>query len=77
MVTTLERRVARLEEPTGGNKCPECGFDGDLSKVEYVVHWENTDGPTKPHEFCETCGFQLTCTVYATWGDSPGLAGRR
>ena len=77
MTTTIERRVARLEATDGGGKCPECGWDGDPSKIEYVVEWQNADGPTEPDEFCETCGRQLTCTVHATWGDSPGPSGRR
>jgi hypothetical protein len=71
MTTTIERRVTRLEATTvGGGKCPECGWDGDPSKVEYVVEWQDPDGPTEPDEFCETCGRQLTCTIHMDWGGS-------
>ena len=69
MVTTIERRVARLEE-SGGGGCPTCGWGGDPSKVEYVVEWQDPDDPTEPDEFCETCGCQLTCTIHMYWGDS-------
>jgi len=68
MTTTIERRVVRLEEATDGGRCPECGWDGDPSKVEYVVEWQDTDDPTEPDEFCETCGRQLTCTIHMDWG---------
>jgi len=76
VATTIERRVAALEESAGGGgACPECGWDGDPSKIEYVVEWQNADGPTERDEFCETCGRQLTCTVHLNWGDSPGRPG--
>jgi len=71
MVRSLERRVSALEESAGGGgPCPECGWDGDWSKIEYVVEWANADGPTRPEELCETCGSQLSYTVHATWGDA-------
>jgi hypothetical protein len=71
MTTTIERRVTRLEATTdGGGKCPQCGWDRDPSKVEYVVEWQDPDGPTEPDEFCETCGRQLTCTIHMDWGGS-------
>jgi hypothetical protein len=71
MTTPIERRVTRLEATTDrGDRCPECGWDGDPSKVEYVVEWQDPDGPTEPDEFCETCGRQLTCTVHMDWGGS-------
>jgi hypothetical protein len=49
---------------------PGCGWDGDPSKVEYVVEWQDPDDPTEPDEFCETCGRQLTCTIHMDWGGS-------
>jgi hypothetical protein len=71
MTTTIERRVTRLEATTdGGGRCPECGWDGDASKVEYVVEWQDPDVPTEPDEFCETCGRELTCTIHMYWGGS-------
>jgi predicted RNA-binding Zn-ribbon protein involved in translation (DUF1610 family) len=70
MTTTIERRVSALEESAGG-ACPECGWNGDRSNIEYVVHWENAASPTKPDEFCGACGRQLTYTVDATWDDTP------
>jgi hypothetical protein len=65
----LERRVRNLE--AGGDKdCPECGFDGDWSKVEYEVIWvddpEEYDGPQES-VYCETCGEPTTFVV--TWLD--------
>jgi hypothetical protein len=42
-----------------------------------VVEWQDPDGPTEPDEVCETCGRQLTCTVHATWDDSPGPSEHR
>jgi hypothetical protein len=70
-MTTIERRVARLEATTDGrDRCPGCGWDGNPSKVEYVVEWQDPDDPTEPDEFCETCGRQLTCTIHMDWGGS-------
>ena len=63
MVTTIERRVARLEESTGGNKCPECGFDGDWSKVRF-----DFEKPTSRRErYCGTCRRPLR--VVLRWED--------
>ena len=66
----LSGRVGRLE--TGREEpCPECGWGGDWSKVEFVVEWEDLDdeGPSAPAEpkWCETCGHQLEYVV--TWAD--------
>jgi hypothetical protein len=72
----LTGRVGRLEN-VRAEPCPECGWDGDWSKVEFVVEWQDPDGPTEPDEVCETCGRQLTCTVHATWDDSPGPSEHR
>jgi hypothetical protein len=70
MTTTIERRVARLEATDRGDRCPECSWEGDPLKVEYVVEWQDPGGPTEPDEFCETCGRQLTCTIHMDWGGS-------
>ena len=57
MARSLERRLAALE--ASGRRCPECGFDGNQTSIEYEVIWhddpEEDDGP---HEtvYCETCG---------------------
>jgi hypothetical protein len=51
----LTARVGRLENGRE-EPCPECGWDGDPSKIEYVVEWQDADGPTEPDEFCEKCG---------------------
>ncbi len=68
MVTTIERRVAALEATTdGGGECPECGWDCDSSKIEWVVEWQDPDEPVEPDEFCKTCGHQLTCTIHMDW----------
>jgi hypothetical protein len=70
-MTTIERRVARLEETTyGGDRCPACGWDGDPSNIEYVVEWQDADAPVEPDEFCDTCGRQLSCTIHMDWGGS-------
>jgi hypothetical protein len=68
-VGSLERRIRNLEN--GGRKeCPECGFDGDRSKIEYSVEWcddpEEDDGPQE-NIYCETCGEPTTIVV--TWDD--------
>jgi hypothetical protein len=71
MVRSLKTRLTALEESAGGSgECPECGYDGDPSKVEYVVEWQDPDCPTEPDEFCKTCGRQLTCTIHMDWGGS-------
>jgi hypothetical protein len=36
--------LAALEESAGGGGgCPECGWDGDPSKIEYVMEWQNAE----------------------------------
>jgi hypothetical protein len=72
MLRGLAGRVGRLENGRT-ERCPECGWDGDWSKVEFVVEWVAADGPAEPDEFCGTCGHQLTCTIHtdlATRGSS-------
>jgi hypothetical protein len=72
MLRRLAGRVGRLE--IGRTEtCPVCGWDGDWSKLEYLVDSVDADGSTKPDESCGTCGFQLTYVVLATWDDTPNL----
>jgi len=65
---SLERRLAALEASDWW--CPECGFDGNQTNIEYEVIWhddpEEGDGP---HEtvYCETCGEPTNFVV--TWLD--------
>jgi len=63
VATSLERRVKALEG--GGSRCPECGFDGDWSKVERVF---TEDGPGE-NIYCGTCGRPIH--IVLTWGDAP------
>lgn len=54
---SLDGRVRRLEERAG--ECPECGFDGDWSKVDFVIEWWDGEEPyAGPEEttYCEHCG---------------------
>jgi hypothetical protein len=62
----LGTRIRRLEESRGGNRCPECGFDGDWSKVRFHIEPGYGDGNGKS-ERCDTCG-RLT-RIVLTWGD--------
>jgi hypothetical protein len=67
MATSVERRVARLETATdGGDRCPECGFDDDHSKIRHEVVFMDPDEAT-PDEWCGTCGRQLICTIHMDW----------
>jgi len=54
LTTTLERRVRSLEGGDGG-ECPECGFDGDWSKVRVIFE----DAPSNRPKYCNTCGRPL------------------
>lgn len=72
----LRDRVKRLEREVRVEPCEECGFDGDWSKLELEVTWNDldsledpqNDAPTEP-EFCGTCGHQLVYIV--RWLDLP------
>jgi predicted RNA-binding Zn-ribbon protein involved in translation (DUF1610 family) len=55
VTTTIERRVAALEKTTGGNKCPECGFDGDWPKVKHTFE----KATSRRERYCGTCGRPL------------------
>lgn len=67
MATTIQRRVAALEESTAGG-CPECGFDGDHSKIRHEVVFVDIGAPTPPDEYCGTCGRALSVTIALDWG---------
>ena len=58
--TTIERRVAALEEASGGGECPECGGpDGPDDHTTYeVVFVEEAE-----EEWCETCGRQTEFVI--------------
>jgi hypothetical protein len=62
MMTGLERRVRTLEGG-GGGKCPECGFDGDWSKVRTIFEDAGDNCPKS----CGTCGRPLR--IVLTWGE--------
>jgi hypothetical protein len=72
MVRGLSGRVGRLENGQP-EPCPECGWDGDWSKSEFVVEWDDLDlddeDPSDPAEprWCESCGHQWEYVV--TWLD--------
>lgn len=67
-MTTIERRVARLEAATeGGGRCPECGNGADDDKLPYeIVFVDPGDAP--PDEWCRTCGRALSLTIHMDWG---------
>jgi hypothetical protein len=70
MVTTIERRVARLEESAGGGgECPECGLGPDDDRRPYEIVFVDPEDHT-PDEWCETCGRALSLTINMDWGDS-------
>jgi hypothetical protein len=70
MTTTIERRVARLEETVHGRDwCPECGNGPDDDKRPYeVVFVDPGDAP--PDEWCQMCGRALSLTIHMDWGGS-------
>ncbi len=72
MIRGLAGRVWRLENGRQ-EPCPECGWDGDWSKGEIVVDWDDLDleepsrdDPAEP-KWCETCGHQWEYVI--TWDD--------
>jgi hypothetical protein len=69
MVTTIQRRVSRLEEAAGGD-CPDCGGPSGADPDDhsgYEIVWVDPGGPDDREEFCEECGRQLVYVL--TWGD--------
>ena len=73
MVTSVQAKVSRLEEATGGtgsDECPRCGGSGgnDFGPDDtYEVAWVDPGGPDDREEFCEASGRQLVYIL--TWGD--------
>jgi hypothetical protein len=69
-VGSLERRIRWLEGRSGASQCPECGFDGDWSKVTFEVELCGAEGEDEgPEEtvYCETCGTPVVTVV--AWDD--------
>jgi hypothetical protein len=64
VATSLETRVKQLEGGVGG-KCPECGFDGDPSKIKTEVRW--LDHTERRNEYCGTCG--RATHIVVRWGE--------
>jgi hypothetical protein len=60
MVSSLTRKVSRLEEATGGSgDCPDCGGPDDPDDhSSYELVWVDPGGPDDREEWCETCGRQ-------------------
>jgi hypothetical protein len=73
MVTSVQAKVSRLEEATGGDggdECPRCGWGAgdDFGPDDtYEVKWVDPGGPDDREEFCEACSRQLVYVI--TWGD--------
>jgi hypothetical protein len=69
-MATLTSRVRRLEAASGGgSRCPECGFDGDWSKVKFEPRINRVDPKSPrmpPNRHCGTCGRVLVINV--GWG---------
>jgi endogenous inhibitor of DNA gyrase (YacG/DUF329 family) len=53
VATSLETRIRTLEGGGGGGECPECGFDGDWSRVRQVWSPSSAEGSNRR---CGTCG---------------------
>jgi hypothetical protein len=70
-VGSLERRIKRLEGRSGSEQCPECGHDGDCSKIEYEIVWEDVEPLIEDPESlnslknkcCGTCGQAVELVV--------------
>ena len=71
-MTSVQAKVSRLEEATGGtggDECLACGGGGDDFGPHdtYELVWVDPDGPEDREEYCESCGRQLVYVI--TWGD--------
>ena len=61
MVTTIEKRLARLEESAGaGGECPRCG--GPDEPDEHTTY-ELVFDEEAEEEWCETCGRQTGIVI--------------
>ncbi len=65
MTPSLQTRVTQLEG-SGAGKCPECGFDGDWSKVRNA--WLPRSGHGR-NRYCGTCG--RPTHIGLTWDGFP------
>ena len=65
MATSLQTRLKQLDGG-GANRCPECGFGGDWSKVRHV--WEPGYAHDQNHH-CGTCG--RPTLIVLRWEDKP------
>ena len=67
MVTTIERRVNRLEKSAGGAGCGYCGGGGGDdhgdSDEPYTIYFEG-ELPEDLEENCPECGRELITTIY-------------
>lgn len=64
---SIDARLRRLEG--GDETCPECGWDGNWSRVRFEVTWDDLDADPDdlaPPERYQECGCQLEYVV--TWG---------
>ena len=61
----LENRLRKLELVSGtGEPCPECGFDGDYSKLEAEVSVSRLgEGWKRGPDNCPECGRVLVIRV--------------
>ncbi len=65
---SLSKRLDRLEDQIGGEKCPECG-SGGTGPVRFRMHGQG-DPPPQP---CGTCGEEPF--VFTLRLDNPNEAG--
>ena len=63
MVTTIERRVNRLEKSAGGDGCGYCGGDDGNWDEPYIITFDDETPPDSP-ETCPECGRELITTIY-------------
>ena len=62
MVSSLQAKVSRLEEASGGGggECPECGGpDVPDDHITYEIVWVDD----AEEEWCETCGRQTGIVI--------------
>jgi hypothetical protein len=85
MVTTIERRVKRLEKPAGGGGGDGCGYcggggdddDGNWDEPYHIFFAD--EEPEGLEEFCPECGRELVQNIYfdddprAPWNARRGL----
>jgi hypothetical protein len=66
VASSLQRRVARLEEAAGrgpGGECLECGGPDDFGPDDtFELVWVDPDGPEE-EEYCPECGRRVEIIV--------------